>query len=154
MTALKKKLTKLPTGWLFHHDMHLMVFRPRGIITKKRLDAAIKLLEQTEDEAAKPFNRFADLSKLDAIDLEFRAMFQFSLHRRLFYEKRQSVRSAIYVTSPAAAHVAKIHALLTNYSPLQVKLFDTMSKAARWLDVSVETLTLDPWATEEPPSSG
>src|SRR5436190_6074215 len=142
----KKKLPKLPLGWLFHHDVHLMVFRPRGIISKKRLDAAIALLELTENQAHIPFNRFTDLSKLDAIDVDFKTMFRFSLHRRIFYERRDPVKSAILVTSPAAEHVAKIHALLTDFSPLQVKLFDTFSAAAMWLDVSRETLELDPWA--------
>jgi hypothetical protein len=139
------RLIRLPAGWLFHHDLHLMVFRPRGIITKKRLDTAIAALEQTEDQASKPFNRFADMSKLDAIDVEFNTMFRFSLHRRLAYSKRTPVRSAIYVTSEATKRIAKIHALLTDYSPLRVKLFEDMGAAAKWLGVSLETLELDPW---------
>ena len=144
---MKKMLTKLPPGWLFHHDLYLMVFRPRGIITEKRLNMAIELLEDAEDRAERPFNRFTDTSKLDAIDIDFKEMFRFSLHRRLSYSRRVvPVRSAIYATSEAAIRVAKIHAVLTDYSPLKVKLFDDKSAAAKWLGVSLETLELDPWA--------
>jgi len=145
---MKTKFPKLPPGWIFHHDLHLMVFRPRGIVSQKRLNTALKMLEIAEDEAAHPFNRFSDLSKIDAIDLDFRTMFQFSLHRRLSYSKRTPVKSAVYVTSPATDHVAKIHRLLTDFSPLKVRLFKDIPSAAKWLRLSVETLELDPWATE------
>jgi len=126
-----------------------MVFRPRGVITKKRLDVAIDLLEQLEDRDAHPFNRFSDLSKLDAIDIEFKTMFRFSLHRRLTYSKKSPVKSAIQVTSEAAIRVAKIHAVLTDYSPLKVRLFHDLDAAAKWLGVPVEALQLDPWANAQ-----
>jgi len=137
---------KLPPGFLFHHDLRLMVFRPRGILTEKWLDEVIELLEREEDEAKTPFNRFTDLSKLDAIDVDFKTVFRFSLHRRLSYAGRPPVKSAIYVTSEAAARIVKIHAVVTGHSPLNVELFDTLADAATWLDVSLETLELDPWS--------
>ena len=140
------KLGKLLPNVLFHHDLNLMVFIPRGILTDKRLDAVIEMLEREEDRADKPFNRFADLSKLDVVDVDFKSMFRFSLHRRLAYCKRPLVKSAIYVTSEATAHIVKIHVLLTDYSPLKVKMFEDRAEAAKWLSVSLETLKLDPWA--------
>jgi hypothetical protein len=143
---MRTRLLKLPPGALFHHDLHLMVFRPRGIVTEKRLNAVIEVLELAEDRDEKPFHRFTDLSKLDAIDVDFRTMFRFSLHRRLAYSRRLPVKSAIYVTSSGAGRLAKIHALLTDYSPLKVRLFESVAAAAKWLHVSVETLELDPWS--------
>ena len=143
---MKTKFPKLPAGWIFHHDLHLMVFRPRGIVTKAHLHRAIEMLEVAENEAARPFNRYTDLSKLEAIDVDFKTMFGFSLHRRLAYSKRLPVKSAVYVTSPASVHVAKIHALLTDYSPLKVRIFYDIPSIAKWLHVSVETLELDPFA--------
>ena len=140
------KLGKMPPHVFFDHDEHLMVFKPRGTITEKRLQIAIEMLEREEDRAEKPFNRFTDLSRVEAIDVDFNAMFRFSLYRRVSYSRRSPVKSAIYVTTPAAAHLVKIHILLTDYSPLKVKLFEDLVPAARWLGVSLETLTLDPWA--------
>jgi|SRR5215831_16239535 len=140
------KLGKLLPNVLFHHDLNLMVFIPRGIITEKRLDEVIEMLEREEDRAEKPFNRFADLSKLDAVDVDFDSMFRFSLHRRLFYRKRHPVKSAIYVTSEATLRIVKIHVLLTDYSPLKVRMFEDLAEAAKWLGVSLETLKLDPWS--------
>jgi hypothetical protein len=111
-------------------------------MTDKRLDQVIELLEREENKAARPFNRFTDLSKLDAIDVDFRTAFRFSLHRRLFYKSRPAVKSAIYVTSEAAARIVKIHAMMTDCSPLKVKMFDELSSAAKWLGVSVEDLQI------------
>ena len=49
-------------------------------------------------------------------------------------------RSAFYVTSPATAHYAKLHAMLTDYSSLDVALFTEPAAAAKWLGVPLEAL--------------
>ena len=117
-----------------------MVFRPRGILTEGRLDAIVEFLEKTEDKANAPFDRFTDLSKLDALDIDFKTMIRISLHRRLTYAQYPPVKSAFYVTSPAAARVVKVHAILTDHSPLVCKMFRELDAAARWLDVPRITL--------------
>ncbi len=103
-------------------------------------DDIVAFLEKTEDKAVRPFNRFTDLSKLDALDLDFKTMIRVSLHRRLIYSKHSPVKSAFYVTSPAAARVVKVHAILADHSPLKVKMFTELPPAAKWLDVSLNTL--------------
>ena len=134
---------KLPPNVLFHHDLQLLVFRPRGILKEKEVNRIVAFLEEAEDRAAKPFNRFTDNSKLHAVDLDFQFLFRISLHRRLVYAKRPPVKSAFYVNSPAIARIVKLHALLTDRSPLQVKMFKDFAGAAKWLGVSVETLEMD-----------
>jgi len=131
---------KLPPNVLFHHDLRLMVYRPRGIIDEKEANRIVEFLEREEDRAERPFNRFTDNSKLDAIDLDFHFVFRISLHRRLVYAKRPPVKSAFYVNSPAVARVVKLHAILTDHSPLEVKMFKDFAGAAKWLGVSVDTL--------------
>lgn len=117
-----------------------MIYRPRGILTEDRLAGIIKFLEKAEDKAARPFNRFTDFSKLDALDLDFKTMIRIALHRRLIYGQHPPVKSAFYVTSPAAARVVKVHAILTDHSPLKVKMFKELPLAAKWLEVSLNTL--------------
>ena len=131
---------KLPPNVLFHHDLHLMVWRPRGILNAKEVNRIVDFLEQEEDRAAQPFNRFTDNSKLDAVDLDFDFVFKVSLHRRLVYAQRPPVKSAFYVNSPAVARIVRVHAILTDRSPLQVKMFKDFESAAKWLGVSEETL--------------
>ena len=133
---------KLPRDVLFDHDLHLMVFRPRGTLNEKVVDEIVAFLEQAEERAHTPFNRYSDLSKLEAIELNFDYVVRISLHRRLTYMKYPPVKSAFYVTSEGAAHVVDIHALMTDHSPLQVAIFEEVEAAAEWLDLAPEDLQI------------
>ena len=106
------------------------------------MNEIVVFIDTAEARANKPFNRFADLSALDAVDLNFNFVFHVALHRRLSYAPRPPVKSAFYVTSPATTHYAKLHAMLTDYSPLDVALFTDRPAAAKWLGVPVEGLTV------------
>lgn len=133
---------KLPPDVLFHHDLRLMVFRPRGVLNQKVVDTIVAFLEDEETKAEKPFNRFSDLSKLDSIRLDFDYVVRVSLHRRLSYMKHPPVKAAFYVTNSEAAHIVNIHILMTDHSPLQCAMFDEISAAAKWLGVSDENLRI------------
>ena len=109
-----------------------MVLRPTGIVDEPHVERIIAMLEKVEEEADEPFDRYTDLSKIDAVDLRFAFIFRISLHRRLY----PPVKSAIYVTSPATARVARTHVLLTDRSPLRVKMFKKVDEAAEWLGVT------------------
>jgi hypothetical protein len=130
-----------PTDVQFHEDVRLLVWRPRGVLNEaalKHIRAVIGDLEATSDE---PFNRFTDGLALEAIDLNFRYVFDFSLFRRLSYAGRPPVKSAILVTSLTLAHYSKLHAMLTQGSSIKVRIFEEREAAARWLGVPVELLT-------------
>jgi len=115
-----------------------MVWKPHGILDQALVNEIVAFVEAAEERAQKPFNRFADLSALDAVDLNFRFVFHIALHRRLAFESHPPVKTAFYVTSPAAAHYPKLHAMLTDHSPLHVSLFTERDAAAKWLGVPVE----------------
>ena len=132
--------TELPPDISFHPAPRLMVYRPRGILTEDRLVSVVEFLEKVEDQASQPFHRFTDLSKLDALDIEFKSIIRLSLHRRLTYGQHTPIKSAFYVTSPAAARVVRVHVLLTDHSPLVVKMFEELPPVAKWLDVSINLL--------------
>ena len=117
-----------------------MIFRPRGVLNEEQMNAIVAFLEEEEERAERSFNRFSDLSKLDAIDLEFSYVFRVSLHRRLNYASRPVVKSAFYAPNEATAHLVRVHALVTDHSPLQVELFTEIAKAAKWLGVSPKDL--------------
>ena len=133
---------RLPKHMVFHHDLHLMVFRPRGRLTEKRILQDIAFLEEAEDQGKQPFNRFTDISNVDLSELTFNQIVRISLHRRLKYGNRPKVKSALYVTTSEAMRIARVHALMTGHSPLQVRIFEELPDAAKWLGVSVEDLQI------------
>lgn len=133
---------KLPEHVLFRKDHSLILWKPRGILDEVIVNDIVAFIETAEARASKPFNRFSDLSALDAVDLNFRFVFDIALHRRLTYAPNPRVKSAFYVTSPATTHYSKLHKLLTDHSPLGVSLFTERVKAAQWLGVPEEALIL------------
>ena len=112
-----------------------MIFRPRGILDQKTVLSIVRFLDREEDLSKHAFNRFTDTSKLDALDLDERFVYRIALHRRRIYMGRPPVKSAFYVTSAAARHYVQIHGVVTDYSPLRVKLFRQLDEAADWLQV-------------------
>ena len=143
------KKIKLPRDVLFHHDLRLMVFRPTGIVTEKVVDRIVAFLEEAEQHAAKPFNRYSDLSQLKAIELDYRYVLRVALHRRSTYAKYPPVKSAFYVTNDEAAQIVEIHATVCDYSPLQVVMFRQLEAAADWLGVTVDDLQMTVGATRD-----
>ena len=130
---------KLPPDVTFIDTARLLIWRPRGVLNETLINQITGFIGEEELIFGKPFNRFSDLSALDAIDLNFEYVFRVALHRRLSY-KGPSVKSAFLVTSQAAAHYVKLHAVLTDHSPLDVALFEKREAAAEWLGVPVEVL--------------
>ena len=126
----------------FHEDLWLVVWRPRGILDEAAVNKVLVDLLRRETMAAKPFNRYCDLSAVESFHLTFKYVFHAVLHRRLSCAGREPVKSAFFVTHPQAARIVKIHALMTDHSPLQVEMFEEREAAAKWLGVPVESLTV------------
>ena len=132
---------KLPAHVTFRRDLSLLLWQPHGILDESIVSEMVAFIDAAEARASAPFNRFCDTTALDAVDLNFGFVFHVALHRRLVYARHPPIRSAFWVTSPATTHYAKLHALLTDYSPLEVALFTESPDAAKWLGVPVEALT-------------
>ena len=81
------------------------------------------------------------MSTLKAVDLTFKYVFHVALYRRLSRVGREMVKSAFFVTDPEIAHYIKLHAILTDHSPLKVAMFREREAAAKWLGVAAEMLT-------------
>lgn len=131
---------KLPNYVWFRKEFSLILWKPRGILDEPTVNEIVAFIETVEKRNQQPLNRFADLSALDAVDLNFRFVFYVALHRRLSAQSKPAVKSAFYVTSPATTHYIKLHAMLTDYSPLDVSLFTERAAAAKWLGVAPESL--------------
>jgi hypothetical protein len=76
----------------------------------------------------------------DEIELNFEYVIKFSLHRRLSYAGHPSVKSAILATDSTMIHYGKLHALLTQGSPIKVRIFQELDAAAAWLGVPIVLL--------------
>ena len=125
----------------FHDDIRLLIYRPRGVLNEAAINKVLSSVEDLEAKLQEPFNRFFDTVAADEVDLNFKYIIQVSLHRRLSYAGRPTVKSAILATDSTMIHYGRLHALLTQGSPINVRIFQDRAKAARWLGVPVERLT-------------
>ena len=133
---------KLPPDVQFHEDVRLLVWKPHTVLNEAALKHITQLIGDLEATSDKPFNRFTDTQALEAIDLNFGYVFDFSLFRRPSYAGRSPVKSAILVPSIALAHYSKMHELLTRHSSIEVRIFEEREATAKWLGVPVELLTI------------
>jgi hypothetical protein len=138
---------KPPVEVEFLEEARLLIWRPRGVLDEAAVNKVLADLIRRENMAAQPFNRFSDLSGLESFHLTFKYVFHVALYRRLSYAGREPIKSAFYVTHPEAAHLVKIHALMTDHSSLNVEMFEEREAAAKWLGVPVELL-MAPTPTE------
>src|SRR5260370_26555380 len=131
----------LPAEGQFYEDVHLFVWRPRGVLDEAAINKVLGSLEDLEGKLQAPFNRFSDTLAADEVELNFKYIIQVSLHRRLAYAGRPPVKSAILATDATAIHYGRLHALLTQGSPIKVRVFQDRKEAAQWLAVPIERLT-------------
>ena len=103
------------------------------MLNEPAVEHILTLIGDLEGSSRNPLNRFSDLSALDA--------FTVALSRRLSAAPRPAVKSAFYVATPASTHYVKLHAMLTDYSPLHVGLFTDRAAAVRWLGVPLQALS-------------
>jgi hypothetical protein len=131
---------KLPPEIEFHQDIRLLIYRPRGLINEAAINKIISVIEDLEAKLQEPFNRFSDTLETHEVELNFRYVIQVSLHRRLSYAGRPPVKSAILATDSTLIHYGRLHALLTQGSPIMVRIFQDRQEAAQWLGVPPELL--------------
>jgi hypothetical protein len=133
----------LPSDVEFHEDIRLLVYRPRGLVDKAAVNKIISIVGELETMLKEPFNRFSDTVAADVVDLNFEHIIRVSLYRRRFYGKRPPIKSAILATDATLIHYAKVHALLTQGSPINVRVFQDRKEAAQWLGVPIAILMAD-----------
>jgi hypothetical protein len=135
---------KLPPDVEFHEDIRLFIHRPRGLLNEAIINQVVSALGDLEAKLQEPFNRFADTLAADEVELNFKYIIQISLHRRLSYTGHPPVKSAILATDSTIIHYGRLHAVLTQGSPIKVRVFQDRKEAADWLGVPIERLSAGP----------
>jgi len=131
---------KFPPEIQFHEDIRLLIYRAHGLLNEAAFNTVISALEDLEAKLQEPFNRFLDTVAAHEVELNFKYIIQASLHRHLSYAGRPPVKSAILATDSTIIHYGRLHAVLTQGSPIKVRIFQDRNEAAEWLAVPTERL--------------
>jgi hypothetical protein len=130
----------LPPDVEFHEEVCLLIHRPRGLLNRAAINKMVSLIGELEFTLKKPFNRFLDTVEADAIDLNLEYIRRVSLYRRRVYGNRPAIKTAILATDSTMADHGRLHASLTQGSPINVRVFQDRKEAAQWLGVPPELL--------------
>jgi hypothetical protein len=125
----------LPPDVEFHEDICLLIHRPCGLLNRAAVNKIVSLIGELEFTLKKPFNRFLDTVAADAVDLNLEFIRRVSLYRRHFYGDRPAIKTAIFATDSTVADYGRLHATLTEGSPINVRVFLDRKEAAQWLGV-------------------
>ena len=139
----------LPPDVEFHEDIGLLIYKPRGSLGRAAINKIISLIGELEFTLKKPFNRFLDTTATDVVDLNVEYIRGVSLYRRRFYGNRQAVKTAILATDSTVAEYGRLHASLTEDSPISVRVFKDRKEAAQWLGAPLELLSPKGAATQQ-----
>jgi hypothetical protein len=131
---------RFPRDLEFLDDLDLLIGRPRGVLDEGTVNRIIRVVGDLEFSRKQPFNRFLDTLEADGIELNFKFILHISLYRRLSYSGRPPIKSAILATDATAVHYGRLHAMLTQGSPIKVRIFEELKDAAKWLKVPAERL--------------
>ena len=130
----------LPPDIEFLQDIRLLIYRPVGLLNEASVNKIVNVIGDLEARLNEPFNRFFDTLGHDEVELNFRYVIQISLHRVLSYGDRPPVKSAILATDSTIAHYFQLHAIITQDSPINVRIFQKREDAAKWLGVPLQRL--------------
>src|SRR5262245_15551423 len=134
----------LPPDIEFHEDIRLLTYRPKGVLNEQSVNKIVDVIGDLETKLQEPFNRFFDTLGHDEVELNFRYVIEISLHRVLSYGDRPPVKSAILATDSTIVHYCQLHAIITQDSPITVRIFQQREDAAKWLGVPLERLGESP----------
>jgi hypothetical protein len=137
---------ELPSHVQFLEDTRLFIYRPKGVLSEEVVDEVIVALGKLEFSSPEPFDRFLDTLAVNEIELNVQYVIRVSLYRRFAYAGHPPVKSAILATDSMMIHYARLHALLTQDSPINVRVFQDRKEAAQWLGVPIELLAAEPSA--------
>ena len=134
----------LPPDIEFHEDIRLFIFRPRGLLDETSVDRTVTVLAELEKSQKAPFDQFSDTSAIDRVELNYQYVIRVSLYRVLTYLDRPPVKSAMLATDSTLAHYFQLHAIITEDSPINVRIFREREDAAQWLGVPIQRLVPTP----------
>jgi len=131
----------LPDDVEFHEDIRLLIYRPCGVLNEQSVGKIVNIIGNLEARLQEPFNRFFDTLGHDEVELNFQYVIKISLYRVLSYGDRLPVQSAILATDSTIAHYCQLHAIITEDSPINVRIFQKRENAAKWLGVPIERIS-------------
>ena len=128
--------------FLRYYPAHrLMAWQPQGTLDDLMLDHIADWLVDIEQEYL-PFKRFVDFSQLTAVAVRTRHVFEFARRRAEQFTGVESVQTALFSDDWVTLAIARLYESLMGDTLIEARAFYDLAKAADWLAIPVDVLTL------------
>jgi hypothetical protein len=125
----------------YHAAYGLMAWQPQGTLDDLMLDQIAEWLVAVE-KTCLPFKRFVDLSQLTTIAIRTRHLFEFARKRAEQFAGAEPVRTALFCDEWVGFGIARLYETLMENTRIEVRAFRDRARAAEWLGIPVDVLTL------------
>src|SRR4029077_13189192 len=90
-----------------------------------------------------PFKRFVDFSQLTTIAIRTRHVFEFARERAEQFAGTVAVRTALYCDDWVGFGIARLYESLMENTHIEARAFQDLNRAAEWLGIPADLLTLE-----------
>jgi hypothetical protein len=125
----------------YYPEHRLMAWQPQGTLDDLLLDQIAEWLVHIE-KAFLPFKRFVDFSRLTTVTVRSRHVFEVARRRAEQFRGGEPVRTALFADDWVAFGVARLYESLMENTLIEARAFRDLAKAADWLTIPVDVLTL------------
>jgi hypothetical protein len=119
----------------------LVAWQPQGVLDDLLLEQIAEWLLVIE-KVADPFKRFVDFSRLTSVAVRTRHVFEFAEKRAEQFTGVGAVRTALFSDEWVSFGIARLYESLMENTPIESRAFRDRAKAAEWLGVPANVLTL------------
>ena len=124
----------------------LMAWQPQGMLDDLMLDQIARWLVDIEQEYL-PCQRFVDFSQLTALAVRTHHVFEFARNRAEQFTGAKSVRTALFSDDWVGLGIARLYESLMENTLIETRAFFDLARAAEFLAIPVDVLTLKDWPT-------
>jgi len=137
----------------YHPDHRLIAWQPQGTLDDLMLNEIADWLVDIEKPSL-PFRqskRFIDFSRLTAVAVRPGHVFKVARRRAQQFTGVEPVRTALFSDDLVTLAIARLYESLMEDTLIEARAFYDLARAAEWLAIPVDVLTLKDWPT--PPES-
>ena len=128
--------------FLRYYPAHrLMAWQPQGTLDDLMLDQIAEWLVHIE-KAFFPFKRFVDFSRLTTVAVSADHVLKVARRRAEQFRGVEPVRTALFSEDWDAFGIARLYESLMENTLIEARAFRDRAKAAEWLAIPVDVLTL------------
>jgi hypothetical protein len=137
----------------YHPDHRLIAWQPQGRLDDLMLNEIADWLVDIEKPSLpfKQSKRFIDFSRLTAVAVRPGHVFKVARRRAQQFTGVEPVRTALFSDDLVTLAIARLYESLMEDTLIEARAFYDLARAAEWLAIPVDVLTLKDWPT--PPES-